>query len=101
MRLRPNMDKSINLQDLSQKHLSLINDVLNELIEVHRNPKNFSYSNTEIYKEKFEKIFEIVFEFEKIAKKCSSCGEVLHSFEWQVCGPCRMQSSKFKEELGE
>ena len=95
------MDEPIKLHDLSQKHLKQVNDVLNEILEVHKNLENSPETNIEFYKEKFDKIIKITFEFEKIAKKCSSCGEILHSFEWQVCGPCRMQSSKFKEEVGE
>ena len=95
------MDKSIRVHDLSHKHILQINDVLNEILEVHQNPKTVHNTNDDFYKQKFDEIFKIAFEFEKIAKRCSSCEKVLSSFEWQVCGPCRMESSKFKEELGE
>lgn len=36
-----------------------------------------------------------------MSKKCETCGHVLGPFEREVCGPCRIKDSRFKEELDE
>ena len=34
-------------------------------------------------------------------QKCNSCGEILESWEKEICGPCKIKDSRFEDELDE
>ena len=38
---------------------------------------------------------------EQSNKKCLSCGELLDSWEHEICGPCKIKDDRYQEELDE
>ena len=78
----------------------ILKNTLNELLlSLDKKPHS-----TDIIKtyEKLISILKIKLDTsEQSNKKCSSCGELLDSWERDMCGPCKIKDDRYQEELDE
>ncbi len=54
-----------------------------------------------ILHEDVNKIETAIENAEQSKQKCSACGEILETWEREICGPCKIKDPKFEEELDE
>ena len=78
----------------------ILKNTLNELL-LSLDKKPNSADTIKTY-EKLISILKIELDTsEQSNKKCSSCGELLDSWEHEICGPCKIKDDRYQEELDE
>ena len=78
----------------------ILKNTLNKLL-LSLDKKPHSTDTIKIYK-KLISILKIKLNTsEQSNKKCSSCGELLDSWERDMCGPCKIKDDRYQEELDE
>ena len=85
------------MEDNLDDERKILKNTLNELLfSLDKKPHSADTIKT------YEKIISIVkIELnanEQNTKKCSSCGDLLDSWEHDICGPCKIKDDRYQEE---
>ena len=88
------------MQNNLDEEREILKNVLNDLLS-SLDKKSQSSDTIKIY-QKIISVLKIELDTsQQSEKKCSSCGELLDSWEHDMCGPCKIKNDSYQEELDE